>query len=201
MSLFSQNPCAIGIEAVAGSCHFGTFPGLPARQMAADPGLQQLNQLGVHESVFVGNIEADDALRFQAGPEALLQLGAMGLLHDEDDVGPIDQLGAERRLGVAVRSSGGGFDIGALREHLLGGRAAQLVLAADEENVLQRLLAAGAAHGLDHDDVTALHLLDRGLVLGRLGAGGDLEAEQDRDEGEAPHAAVSRAASWLRSMR
>ena len=36
----------------------------------------------------VGDVEADDAGLLQLGPEAALEFGAVGALHDEDDVGP-----------------------------------------------------------------------------------------------------------------
>lgn len=73
----------------------------------------------------------------QARLEFLLQLGAVHLLHDEDDIGPRDQLVRQRRLGIVVCPRGCDLDIPAFGKHLLGGRAAQAILAADEEDVFQ----------------------------------------------------------------
>ena len=63
---------------------------------ACDLLLQQRQQLGLHEAVVVGDVEADDAGALQLGLEAALEFGAE--LHDEDDVGPFDSpLSSSRR--------------------------------------------------------------------------------------------------------
>ncbi|QWF18047.1 hypothetical protein KME82_04550 [Lysobacter capsici] len=69
-----------------------------------------------------------------------MQLAALGLFHHEDQLRPFDQLGAERLLGVVIEPGRGYFQIVAAAEHLLGGRAAQLVLAAHEQDALHARL-------------------------------------------------------------
>lgn len=49
--------------------------------------LQQGHEFGLHEGVVVGDVEADDAGALQMGFKAALESGAVGALHDEDDVG------------------------------------------------------------------------------------------------------------------
>lgn len=59
--------------------------------MRPHPLFHQRDQFGLHEGVVVGDVEADDAGVLQMRPEPTLQPGAVGALHDEDDVGPFDQ--------------------------------------------------------------------------------------------------------------
>ena len=58
-----------------------------------------------------------------------LQLAPMRLLHNEDQVSLADQFSRERVLGIMVGPGGVYLEIFPTREHLLGGRASQLVLA------------------------------------------------------------------------
>lgn len=74
--------------------------------------LQQRHQIGLHKGVVVGDVEADDAGALQMGPEAALELGAVGPLHDEDDVGPFHQLGGAFLLRIGGQAGGGGLDAG-----------------------------------------------------------------------------------------
>jgi hypothetical protein len=71
--------------------------------------------------------------------EFLLQLGAMGRFHDEDQIGPLDQLARHPIFGVVVEARRCGFNIRIAREHLLGGRRPQLVLRANEQDVFHHL--------------------------------------------------------------
>ena len=66
---------------------------------AAERSLDELESLAQQNSH-----DPERLMRLALAAKALLQLGAMGLLHDEDDIGPFDQLRAEWRLGIAVRS-------------------------------------------------------------------------------------------------
>lgn len=61
--------------------------------MRPDLLLQQGDQFGLHEGVVVRDVEADDAGRLQVRSEAALEFGAVGALHDEDDVGPVEVVG------------------------------------------------------------------------------------------------------------
>lgn len=69
--------------------------------------------------------------------EPPLQLGAVGALHDEDEVCPFHQLGGAVLLRVRRQAGGGGLDAGPGREHLLGRRGAEAVAGAEEEEVGQ----------------------------------------------------------------
>lgn len=61
--------------------------------MRPHPLLQQRDQFRLHEVVVVGDVEADDALALQPAAEAALEPGAVGALHDEDQVGPVEWSG------------------------------------------------------------------------------------------------------------
>lgn len=74
------------------------------------------------------------------GLEAALEFGAVGALHDEDDVGPFDQFGGALLLRIGRQAGGGGLDAGPGREHLLGRGGAEAVAGAEEEEVGQRKL-------------------------------------------------------------
>ena len=74
--------------------------------------LQQRHQFGLHEGVVVGDVEADDAGALQMGLEAALELGPVGALHDEDDVGPFHQFGGAFLLRIRCQPGGGGLDAG-----------------------------------------------------------------------------------------
>lgn len=80
--------------------------------MRSHPLLQQRHQFGLHEGVVVGDVEADDAGAFQLGFEATLQPGALGALHDEDQVGPVDQFGGALLLRIGGQAGGGSLDAG-----------------------------------------------------------------------------------------
>lgn len=74
--------------------------------------LQQRHQFRLHEGVVVGDVEADDAGALQMGLEAALQFGAVGALHDEDDVGPFEVVRRDRLLRIGCQAGGGGLDAG-----------------------------------------------------------------------------------------
>ena len=74
-------------------------------------------------------------------PEAALEFGAVGALHDEDEVGPGEVVGRDRLLRIERQAGGGGLDAGAGREDALGRGGAEAVAGAEEEEVGQgRLL-------------------------------------------------------------
>jgi hypothetical protein len=96
-------------------------------------GFQKFHKAWVHELVFVWNVQADEACIFHRS--AVSRLDFRGWLHHEDDVRPFDEVVGERVLGVFVGAGGGCLDTGPIGKHLFGCRAAQLVLAADEQDV------------------------------------------------------------------
>ena len=103
--------------------------------MRPHPLLQQGCQFGLHEIVVVGDVEADDPLALQAPPEAALEFGAVGALHDEDEVGLVEVVGRDRLLRIGRQAGGGGLDAGAAGEDPLGRGGAEAVAGAEEEEV------------------------------------------------------------------
>ena len=106
-----RGPCAVPDLRCASS---GMTSGPSAKGSDVRPHLllQQRRQLGLHEGVVVGDVEADDAGALQMGPEAALEPGAVGALHDEDDVGPFHQFGGALLLRIGRQAGGGGLDAG-----------------------------------------------------------------------------------------
>jgi len=47
------------------------------------------------------------------GPEAALEFGAVGALHDEDQVRLVEVVGRDRLLRIGRQAGGGGLDAGA----------------------------------------------------------------------------------------
>ena len=104
------------------------------RKVAANLGFQKPDEFGLHKVVVVRYVETDHAPAPESRPEAPLQLTAVHLLHDEDHVGPPYQLGRERVVGVVVSARRVHLQVLPAREHLLGGGAAQPILAAHEQH-------------------------------------------------------------------
>lgn len=105
--------------------------------------LEQGHEFGLQVGVVVRDVQADDALFRQLRAETLAQLVAMHRLHHEDQLGPGHEFRRQRHLGAMVRARRRHVDARPVREHLLRGRAAQPVAAADEKDVLQRVFLAG----------------------------------------------------------
>ncbi|KQN33044.1 hypothetical protein ASE88_03670 [Sphingomonas sp. Leaf38] len=70
----------------------------------------------------------------QSLSEASLQLALMRLLHDENQVGVSDQLSSEWVFGIMVGPGRANLQFFLQRNHLLGRRASQLVLATHQQN-------------------------------------------------------------------
>jgi hypothetical protein len=68
----------------------------------AGPAFEHPDQNRIHEFVVVWNVQADDPFAPQAGAEFPVQLAAVGLLHDEDDVGPLDLFGRRRHQALRI---------------------------------------------------------------------------------------------------
>lgn len=98
-------------------------------------GLQQTDELRIHELVFIRDIKANDSSLHQMGFELGRELGAVRALHDEDDVRPLQQLRRNRVVGVGFQAGRGRLDTGPVCKDLLGGRATEPVLATDEKNI------------------------------------------------------------------
>ena len=72
--------------------------------------------------------------------EAALEFGAVGALHDEDQVGLVEVVGRDRLLRIGRQAGGGGLDAGARGEDALGRGGAEAVAGAEEEEVGQGIL-------------------------------------------------------------
>jgi len=106
-----------------------------AGQETARAAFEDPDQDGIHEFIVVRNVEANDPLAIQAGTEFPVQLVPVGLLHHEDDVGPFDLLGRQHHVRVVRDAGRVSLDARPGRKDLFGGRAAQAIGAADEEDV------------------------------------------------------------------
>lgn len=107
-----------------------------SRQVSRHPVFQEPHKSGIHEAEFVWNIEADDPLRSKSGAVARLQLGAVLLLHDNDQIRPVDKVRAQGSLGITICPGGRDLKVTSLRKHLFCRGAAETISAADEQNVL-----------------------------------------------------------------
>lgn len=74
------------------------------------------------------------------GSEAALELGAVGALHDEDQVGLVEVVGRDRLLRIGRQAGGGGLDAGPAGEDPLGRGGAEAVAGAEEEEIGQALV-------------------------------------------------------------
>ena len=107
----------------------------PLTKVLPDLRLQEVDKLRLHELIVIGDAEADDALAAKLRAEVVGELALVLLLHNEDDLGPLDQFGRQRVVCAAVGAGRGRFETWSVGEHLLGSRTAEAVLAADEEEV------------------------------------------------------------------
>ena len=92
----------------------------------------------------------------------------MRFLHDEDDVGPLDQFGGQRILGVVVCPGRRDFDVRPGRKDLFGGRATKFILAAYEQDVFQPdAPSLISARHLSQDVMTTLQVKIAFRIFGR----------------------------------
>ncbi len=85
------------------------------------------------------------------------------VVHDEDDVGPVEHVGVDADERVGGGAGGSHVEVGALAEHALGGRAALAVLAADEEHAAWDRLRASAST-LVRSNLSGCAIVDRAVV-------------------------------------
>lgn len=95
--------------------------------------LQDRDQVWIHVLEVVGDAQADDPFVAQRSGELLLELLEVPLLHDEDDIGPIESLGIQRGFGIGGQARGSGLPPVMVRKDSLRGGASEAVAAADEE--------------------------------------------------------------------
>lgn len=89
----------------------------------------------MHIIVIVGDIEDHEALVFQEAVEQPFDLVLVRLLHTENYIRPFDQVAADCRGGGFVGSGADGVDALNFAEDGFGGRAAEFIGGADEEEV------------------------------------------------------------------
>jgi len=129
-------------------------------------GLQDGDQLGVHERVVVGDAQRDQALAGERFGEAFAQAVGVLALHAEDEVGPAEVAGGDLDTGAVLRA---GRACGIARmvfKQRLGRRAAPLIARADEEEVG----LGGGRHGRQAgDEVAGCHAASGwGILLRRM---------------------------------
>lgn len=115
-------------------------------EVGRDAGFEEGDEGRVHVFVVVGDAQGDDALGVELGFEFFAELVPVCIFHDEDELGPLDEVGCERVFGVVVQAGGESLDAGVIGEDLLGGGAAEAVHGADEEDVERVFLWVGG-HG------------------------------------------------------
>jgi hypothetical protein len=76
---------------------------IPSQEWAS-PSLQKPDKGGVHELVLIGDAEDDETLALQVRLELLRDLVAMSVLHDKDDLRPLNELRVKRRVRTVVDS-------------------------------------------------------------------------------------------------
>jgi hypothetical protein len=94
--------------------------------------LEYLHQFRVHELVIIRDIQTYQTLAEQELPVLFLNLVAVCLFHDENDIRPLDLFTLKRINGVIIGSGRRNLKIVPSCEHLFGSGAAQFVLTADE---------------------------------------------------------------------
>ena len=99
-------------------------------------GFEQPDEFCVHVFVFVWYVEADDSLVREVLPELGSDFVSVRLLHDEDDLGPLNQLWRQWIVCIVIRPRRGAFDSRVACEYLLSRWATQAILATDEKDAL-----------------------------------------------------------------
>lgn len=100
--------------------------------MAAHAEFENGNKVRIHKFVIIWDIETDDAFAVKVASKALLDFSSMRPFHHENGVGPLHQFRIKRDFRVMVRPSRCNFNVAATGKYLLGSRASQPVLAANE---------------------------------------------------------------------
>jgi len=122
-----------------GTADGGTVKGRGVLGVKADrPGLKQLYERGIHEPVFVGDVQADNLLVGQRCRKSGRQFRFVFPLHYHDYGGPTQQFGRERRVGVGTHAGRGALEPGVGGGYFFGRWAAPPVPATDEQDAPQR---------------------------------------------------------------
>ena len=97
---------------------------------------EQPDEFCVHVFVFVWYVEADDSLVCEVLPELGSDFVPVRLLHDEDHLGPLNQLRCQWIVCIVIRPRRGAFDSRVSCEYLFSRWATQAILATDEKDAL-----------------------------------------------------------------
>ena len=101
--------------------------------MRGEFGLQERDEVGVHELIIVGDAEDDERLVAELGGEALHDGGGVFFLHAENHVGPTEEAGGEFHAGAVDGAGGASLIARMIAEERLGGGRAPLVARTEEE--------------------------------------------------------------------
>jgi hypothetical protein len=110
------------------------------RDIGAELGSDLVEQIGIHEFVFVGNVQRDDVLASESLGKLPAETIQVRLLHAEDNVGPAQMPLCDYDPGVRLCADGTNLIEGEVLEILLGREAADPVLAADKKQFLWNVL-------------------------------------------------------------
>ncbi len=106
---------------------------------------QERDKLWIAPLVLIGDVERDDPViggaRLVLFPDAFAVVG----LHREDQIGNGDKLLGQRVRSLRIRACRHGLDAREIREHVLGGRASELVSGANEQDFHTPIIAHDVA--------------------------------------------------------
>ena len=100
--------------------------------MDSELGAQFIDELGLHELIFVGNVETNNPFALQGFGKLPAQAVQMGLLHAENEVCPAEVPSGDNDPSARLCASGAHLIQRTAREELFGSQTAKLVLATDE---------------------------------------------------------------------
>ena len=95
--------------------------------------LEQAHEIRIKERVVVGDLEADQPCQRGVVGKQRLQRRALLVVHDEDELGPVEHLGVDVYERVGVRARRAHVQVGTSAEDPFGGGAPAAVLTADEK--------------------------------------------------------------------
>jgi hypothetical protein len=91
-------------------------------------------QFRLREGIAVADAQSHQPFAVELAPEAVAQPLGVAPLHDDDQIGPVNLVGAQRIVGIAADAAEIGGDAGAPGEYLRRRGAAGAGLAADEQD-------------------------------------------------------------------
>lgn len=102
------------------------------------PGLEDSDKFRVHKLIVIRNIETDDPFAVEVGAESGSESTTMNLLHHEDRVGPLQEIGCQRVFGISVKPCRSDLDPGMGREDMFCRRATEPISTTDEKKSSHR---------------------------------------------------------------